>query len=54
MVAAANGHEEIVGFLLDHGADARAKSKTGVTALTLAVAKGHQSVADLLKRRGGQ
>lgn len=49
--AAHNGQQETVRFLLDHGADAVAKSEQGLTAADLARAKKHQAVADLLGRR---
>lgn len=53
-LAAYLGHEAIVEFLLDSGADVNAVSQnqTGYTALTGAVAQSHTSIAALLIKRG--
>ena len=46
--AAANGLQEIVGILLGRGVDTTVTTNDGRTAHTLAVEKGHQTVATLL------
>ena len=47
-----NRSPEIVGFLLDHGADIDAVRHDGRTAYALAVVSGQTAVADLLAARG--
>lgn len=51
MAAARSGHEPIVAFLLDHGADPSIKSSDGFTAADLARKFGHPKVAALLHSR---
>jgi ankyrin repeat protein len=41
-----------VAVLLDHGADINVEAKNGMTALPYAVVKGHEALADLLRKRG--
>jgi ankyrin repeat protein len=53
MLASQNGHLDMVQTLLDSNADVNAKSTLGLTALTLAVQKQHNDVAELLRQRGG-
>jgi len=50
--AAANGRLDMVKMLLDHGADLKARSNDGKTALSLAEARGHKQVAEFLRARG--
>ena len=49
--AAQQGNKEVVEVLLAHGADLRAQDRSGKTPFDLAVAAGHQSVAQLLSLR---
>jgi ankyrin repeat protein len=49
--AAAGGHDEIVLALLDAGADAERADHNGRTPLDRAVQHGHESTAQLLRRR---
>lgn len=50
--AAFNGHTDVVGYLLDHGAEIDARADNGFTALTAAARGGHEeTVALLLKRK---
>ena len=51
MMAAAEGQVEIVNALLEKGADPTLKDKDGDTALSFAVQKGHDEVAEILKAR---
>jgi ankyrin repeat protein len=46
------GHESVVSYLLDNGADIHAKRSTGRTSLYLASAYGHESVVSLLLSKG--
>jgi ankyrin len=50
--AAAQGHPDIVAFLLDHGANISATSATYCQPLAFAVENDHTAVAELLLRRG--
>jgi ankyrin repeat protein len=54
IVAAFEGHEEVVKMLLEAGADVNAKDTEGNTALSLATARGHQEVVKLLKSKGAK
>ena len=49
MTAARNNKEELVNFLIKHGANINAKSGDGSTALSLATKKGHKKIMDILK-----
>jgi ankyrin repeat protein len=49
--AALGGHVDMVQWLLDRGADPACSDKEGDTPLTMASARGHAAVVDLLKRR---
>ncbi|KAL9233701.1 hypothetical protein vseg_008661 [Gypsophila vaccaria] len=51
-LAASNGHEEIVQFLIHEGADVNALDNFGTTPLLEAVKNGHDKVADLLRKEG--
>ena len=48
MGAALGGHEAVAKLLLQHGADVRAASNHGDTALMCAAQGGHEAVAQLL------
>jgi ankyrin repeat protein len=48
LLAAAQGHEQVVKLLLDHGAEASFKSIRSTTPLHLAVLSGHQGTVSLL------
>ncbi len=50
--AAGGGHENIVRYLLDSGADHRMAARTGATALSAAISMRHAHVVDVLLRRG--
>lgn len=50
--AAANGHQEIVTFLLDCGAEINATTDNGTTALMMAVRGNHYETVKLLLARG--
>jgi hypothetical protein len=50
--AAGFGHLDLVGLLLDHGADPAAKDFEGKTPLTAALKNGHEDIAELLRQRG--
>lgn len=50
--AAFNGHAEVVGYLLDHGAEIDARADNGFTALIAAARGGHEEAAALLLKRG--
>ena len=50
-VAAAKGHEAVVAFLLDHGADTDVAGLDGVTPLGAAKLRGHASIVKLLRAR---
>ena len=62
MMAATNGHYDIVQMLLDHGADPKISIKidteedfergtiSRITALTMATSYGHQEISDLIER----
>ncbi|MCC2672121.1 MAG: putative ankyrin [Armatimonadetes bacterium] len=49
----ANGLPAAARLLLEHGADANARTPDGKTALTLALDKGHEEVAEVLRAHGG-
>jgi ankyrin repeat protein len=51
-LAAADGHETAVEFLISHGADIEAKSKEGQTPLHLAAALGRKTVVEFLISHG--
>jgi len=50
--AATGGHDAIVAFLLDQGANVNAESANGTTALMMAAREGKGSTVDLLVKRG--
>jgi ankyrin repeat protein len=50
--AATGGHDAVVLYLLDQGANVNAVSPNGTTALMMAVREGRASTLDLLLRRG--
>ena len=50
LLLAANGHAETVRLLLDRRAEHAAKNESGNTALSYAISKGHEDVAELLRR----
>jgi ankyrin repeat protein len=50
MIAAVNGHVDIVRMLLEAGADPRAVNEEGRTALELAEAAGQPEVVNLLRQ----
>ncbi|KAJ4175643.1 hypothetical protein NW767_015719 [Fusarium falciforme] len=51
-IAAAQGHEAVVGLLLDRGAHIEAANRWGSTSLSWAAEKGHEAVVRLLLDRG--
>ena len=53
IVAAWQGHADLVQHLLDEGADPTLKTENGATARKWALVGGHQDVADLLANVGG-
>ncbi len=53
-VAAMNGHEEVVRFLLAHGANVNARTATGETPLRWAKGKRQDEVAQILIRQGAK
>lgn len=48
MLAAAEGHKNIVNYLVSHGADKNLKDCTGSTALDEALKKQHKEIIELL------
>ena len=52
VLASALGHTEIVGVLLDRGADVGTTTSQGMTALMAAASEGNDDVVELLVRRG--
>jgi len=52
VIASAKGDIESVKLLLARGADVKATTRDGKTALGLAVEEGHDDVAELLKKAG--
>ncbi|KAF4949398.1 hypothetical protein FSARC_13488 [Fusarium sarcochroum] len=53
-LACLNGHESIVKFLLERGADTEARQENGATPLDDACWRGHQSVVQLLLKWGAE
>ncbi|NBR95459.1 MAG: ankyrin repeat domain-containing protein [Proteobacteria bacterium] len=51
MLAAIEGHTEVVKLLLDKGADVNSRLETGETALILAAQGGHKEVMELLIKK---
>jgi ankyrin repeat protein len=45
---------DLVGMLLEHGADVNVKTKSGLTPLSLAVSRHEPEVAELLRRHGAK
>lgn len=54
MIAAKNGHIELIKVLLAAGADCNVTAKYNLNALMLAVLNGHEEVAKLLAQAGTQ
>ena len=52
MPAACGGHLDVVKFLIDKGADVKAKDNTGRTALTYAALRGNLDVVKFLIEKG--
>lgn len=52
MMAARNNQEELVQFLIDHGADVNAVAADGATPLSLAEDEGHENIVGVLKAAG--
>ena len=52
MFASSEGHIDIVRILLEHGADADAHNKFGLTVLTSASYKGHTEIVQILLEYG--
>ena len=50
--AACNGHDEVVHFLLERGADANAQNEQGTSALHMAAYNGHSAVLATLLKAG--
>ena len=50
--AATGGHDDVVAYLLDQGANINGQSPNGTTALMMAVRESRASTFDLLLRRG--
>jgi ankyrin repeat protein len=50
MMAAREGHAPMVALLLANGADPKAKTATGVTALTLAQQKNREDIVELIQK----
>lgn len=53
VLASALGHTQIVGVLLERGAQVDTTVSSGMTALMAAAGEGNDDVVDLLARRGG-
>ena len=54
MVAALNGHKEIVEMLIAYGVEVNAQGSNGVTALVMAVASGDKEIVEMLLARGAE
>jgi ankyrin repeat protein len=52
-IAVCEGNAEMVGLLLDGGADVNQENGVGETPLAMAVARGHEDIIRLLKEKGG-
>ena len=50
MIAAGNGHEEVVKLLLEKGADINAENRDGKNALMFAAENRHKEIVELIKR----
>ena len=48
------GHAQVVKVLLENGADAKAKNREGRTSSSLAKKKGHNEIANLLRKHGAK
>lgn len=53
MLAAREGHPDIVRILVDKGADINIKDKNGRTALMWAIENGHSDVVQVFKEKSG-
>jgi len=53
MVAASAGHADVVGYLIENGADVKRKNKKGQTAVDLAKKKGNKAIVKLLTKKPG-
>jgi ankyrin repeat protein len=54
LLAAFQGHIDVVELLLAKNADVNARDNSGMTPLHYALANHHDALADLLRRHGGQ
>jgi len=52
MLAAKNGHHEVVKFLISSGADVKLRDKNGDTAMMIATENEQEDIAILLRRAG--
>ena len=52
MLAAINGHDEVIEVLIEYGADVDAQSESGVTALTTSSGRGHTETVRVLLENG--
>lgn len=53
-LACAGGHEDLVGLLIQHGADIEHRDKKGFTPLILAATAGHEKVVELLLKHNAK